>query len=108
MESISVGFLVAVVAVLSIGIGLAIDRFLLRRFGLNKFANAKKEKKKIVSDARKETENEKQTLVAELEKTYSARHDELTKELANSRKQLKRSRRKLIETKTQTAPGKTL
>ncbi len=97
MESIPVGFLVAVVAVLSFGLGLALDRFLLRRFGLNKLANARTEAKRIVSDARKEIENEKRKHVTEIETDLSARRGELEKELTNSRKQLKRTRRKLVQ-----------
>lgn len=87
MESISSGFLVAVVAVLAIGLGIAVDRFLLKRVGLNKLADARLEAKRLIS--------EHEQRIAQADEDLNERDESFEREATETRKSQKRTRRKL-------------
>jgi len=89
-----VGILV-VVALLAFGLGLISDRFLLKRLGLNRQADARAEAERLRIEAKHEIETETRERVVALESELARRRTDFEREQTESSKQLGRARRKL-------------
>ena len=95
MESTALGFLVAVVAALAFGLGIAVDRFLLKRVGLSQLTDARLEAKRLIADAEREIDAVHEQRIARAEDDLSRREESFKEETAETRKNLKRLRQKL-------------
>ncbi len=85
----------AVMVALGTAIGIFLDRFLLKRLGLNRLANAKGEAERLLSDAEKEVEKFRFERIEKVETDLMRRETELAEETAEARRILRRNKEKL-------------
>jgi len=83
------------VVALGIAIGIFLDRFLLKRLGLNQLANAKDEARRLLSDAEEEVERFRFERIEKVETELEQREKDLAEETAEARRILQRKREKL-------------
>ncbi|GIV62207.1 MAG: ribonuclease Y [Rhodothermaceae bacterium] len=84
-----------VMVALGIGIGIAVDRFLLKRLGLNQLAQAREQAQRLLADAEKEIEQLRFERIEKVEADLKRREDALAEETAEARRALRRSKEKL-------------
>ncbi|QXD17282.1 ribonuclease Y [Rhodocaloribacter litoris] len=80
---------------LGIGIGIAVDRFLLKRLGLNQLAQAREQAQRLLADAEKEIEQLRFERIEKVEADLKRREDALAEETAEARRALRRSKERL-------------
>jgi ribonucrease Y len=95
MESVPFGFLVSVIAALAFGFGIAADRFLLKRIGLDRLADARKEAQRLIEETELEIESAHLDRLARSEREIAERNEAFARETAETKKQFKRTRQKL-------------
>ncbi len=95
METVPIGLLVAVTGALSIGFGIALDRFLLKRLGLNQLSEARREAQRLIEETEREVESLQKERLDRSERDITEREHSFAKETSEVRKQLKRTRQKL-------------
>ena len=103
MDPIPVGVLAAVVAVLAIGLGIGIDRFLLRKHSIGHLEAARADADRLRRENKKELEEEISRRRGEFESDLTQRRTEFEQQLAESSKQLRRGRNKLEKRQTGSA-----
>ncbi|WP_166973871.1 ribonuclease Y [Rhodocaloribacter litoris] len=84
-----------VMVALGIGIGIAVDRFLLKRLGLNQLAQAREQAQRLLADAEKEIEQLRFERIEKVEADLKRREDALAEETAEARRALRRSKERL-------------
>ncbi|WP_456428787.1 ribonuclease Y [Rhodocaloribacter sp.] len=95
MDVYAVVFGAVVVVVLGIAIGIVLDRFLLKRLGLNQLAQAKEKADRLLADAEKEVEKLRFERIEKVEADLARREELLAEETAEARRVLRRSKEKL-------------
>ncbi len=95
MDVYAVVFGAVVVVVLGIAIGIVLDRFLLKRLGLNQLAQAKEKAERLLADAEQEVEKLRFERVEKVEADLARREELLAEETAEARRVLRRSKEKL-------------
>lgn len=95
MDPVTVGTLVALVAVVALVVGISVDRYLLKRFGLNTLADAREKASRLLADAEKEIEALHEQRVARTESDLARREQEFQEEIEASRRSWRRARQKL-------------
>ncbi len=95
MDVYAVIFGAVVVVVLGIAIGIVLDRFLLKRLGLNQLAQAKEKADRLLADAEKEVEKLRFERIEKVEADLARREAFLAEETAEARRVLRRSKEKL-------------
>jgi ribonuclease Y len=90
-----VGFLVVLVAAVALGTGIILDRFILKRFGLNRLAEAREKAHHLLADAEKEIEALHEQRIAKAEEDLRRREQELQEEAEETRRNWRRARQKL-------------
>ncbi len=95
MDVYAVIFGAVVVVVLGIAIGILLDRFLLKRLGLNQLAQAREKAERLIADAEKEVEKLRFERIDKVEADLARREELLAEETAEARRVLRRSKEKL-------------
>lgn len=95
MDPLTVGLMVAVVAAVALGTGIILDRFFLKRFGLNRLAEAREQAHRLLADAETEIEALHEQRIARAEQDLTRREQELQEESDQSRRNWRRARQKL-------------
>ncbi len=95
MDPLLVGLMVAVIAAVALGIGVLLDRFLLKRFGLNRLAEAREQAHRLLADAESEIEALHEQRITRAEEDLKRREQELQEEAEQSRRNWRRARQKL-------------
>ncbi len=95
MDPVDVGIVVALVAVLALGVGIAVDRFLVKRIGLSTLADAREQASRLLADAEKEIEALREQRITRAESDLARREQEFQEEIEASRRSWRRARQKL-------------
>ncbi len=91
---ITVGLIIAV-AVVALGIGVAVDRFLLSRSSRSRLIAAEKDAERMLQNARREVETYRQKHVEKAESELARTREAAKNEFGESKRSLHRSRQKL-------------
>ncbi|GIV61771.1 MAG: ribonuclease Y [Rhodothermaceae bacterium] len=84
-----------VLVALGIGIGVAVDRFLLKRLGLNQLASAREQAERLLADAEKEIEQLRFERIEKRAADLDRREKALAEETTETRRALRRTKEKL-------------
>ncbi len=86
---------VILIAVVAIGAGIAIDRFLLARIGRSRIATAREEARRIVDDAKREAQTHRESYRREIEAELSDQRLTLDREREEHQRSLRKLKDKL-------------
>lgn len=89
--------LVFAVVVLGILVGITVDRFLLKRIGLNRLAQAQEKANHLLAEAEQEIRRLRHERIEKVEAELARREQAFAEESAEARHMLRRSREKLEE-----------
>ena len=76
--------LIAVVAVVALGIGIALDRFFLKRIGRNRLSQAHEQAERLLADAELEIKTLRHERIEKVEAQLAQREQSFTEETANT------------------------
>ncbi len=92
MDAITVGLIVAVVA---LGLGILVDRFILVRVGRNELTQAKEKAERLLAEAKQEAQLYRHEHIEKAEAELTRKHEEIEREQAETKRTLQHSKHKL-------------